>query len=236
MLVCVIGNFDPEDPGHAAIAPGLERASGGSSDLDVRWVTPESISEDGVLSHLQDADAVFGAPGPINAPDGYLDAIEFAREGGLPYFGCELGMDLGAVEFARRVLTIATAHSTEFESALRDAVIIELVAPEVIKGKPTEIFGDLTVRLAKDSKLRGWLKSDTVREEHRSRYGLQAQYKTPFTRAGMKIAATDETQLLVRALELTGHPFFVLTSFAPQLRPESAGAHPVFVEFLKAIG
>jgi CTP synthase len=235
VLVCVIGNFDPEDPGHATIAPGLELASGGSPDLDVRWVTPESISEDGVLDHLQEADAVFGAPGPTRAHDGYIDAIEFAREGGLPYLGCELGMDLGVVEFARRVLTIATAHSTEFDPALRDAVIIELVPPELIKGKPTEIFGEQTVRLAKDSRMRTWLKADTIREEHRARYGVNPQHKVPLTRAGLKIAATDETQLLVRALELSSHPFFVLTSFAPQLRPDSAGAHPLFVEFLKAI-
>jgi len=233
--VCVIGSFDPEDPGHAAVAPGLQRAAGAGSDLEVLWVDPVAIQDEGVLDHLQDADGIFGAPGPTEAPDGYLDAIEFAREGELPYLGCELGMDLGVVEFARRILTLANAHSTEFDPALRDAVIVELVPPELIKGKPSNIFGEQVVRLTKESRLRTWCQSDAVREQHRDRYGLNQQYKSPLTRAGMKIAATDETQLVVRALELADHPFFVLTSYAPQLRAEQAGAHPLIRAFLKAI-
>jgi CTP synthase len=232
----VIGNFDPEDPGHSTIAPGLERARARSSaPIEVTWVAPEAIRDEGVLDHLQNADAIFGAPGPTEAVDGYLDAIEFAREGGLPYFGCELGMELAVVEFARTVLTLANAHSTEFDPALRDAVIVELVPPELIKGKPIDIFGDQVVRFTKDCRLREWMQADTGREEHRARFGVNAKFKNQFVRAGMKIAATDETQLVVRALELTGHPFFVLTSFAPQLRPEKSGPHPIFREFVKAL-
>src|SRR5688500_14507181 len=77
VLVCVIGNFDPEDPGHATIARGLARAARSSAGLEVTWVAPEAISEDGVLDHLQNADGILGAPGPTQSVDGYLDAIEF---------------------------------------------------------------------------------------------------------------------------------------------------------------
>jgi CTP synthase len=233
----VIGSFDPEDPGHSTIEPSLRRAAGSGSKIDeVRWIAPETLAEEGVLDHLQNADAIIGAPGPTESPDGYLDAIEFAREGGLPYFGSELGMDLAVVEFARTVLTLATAHSTEHDPALRDAVVIELTPPELIKGKPVDIFGNQLVRFTKEGRLKDWMKADSAKEEHRARFGVNAKYKTQLTRAGLKIAATDETQLVVRALELVQHPFFVLTSYAPQLRPESAGPHPVLQAFLKAIG
>jgi CTP synthase len=236
VLVCVIGNFDPEDPGHSTVEPGLHRAASSANDLQVTWVSPESIVEDGVLDHLQDADAMFGAPGPTQAPDGYVDAIEFAREGQVPYLGCELGMDLAVVEFARRILTLPTAHSNEFDPEPRDAVVVELTPPELIKGKPTEIFGNQLVRFTKEGRLKGWMGAETGREEHRGRFGVNSKFKTPIVRAGLKIAATDETQLLVRALELADHPFFVLTSFAPQLRAENAGAHPLLKAFLDAIG
>lgn len=234
MLVCVIGNFDPEDPGHSTVEPGLRRAAPSASGLEVTWVAPESIVEDGVLDHLQDADAIFGAPGPTQAPDGYVDAIEFAREGQLPYFGCELGMDLAVVEFARRILTLPNAHSNEFDPEPRDAVVIELTPPELVKGKPTEIFGDQLVRFTKEGRIKTWMGAETGREEHRSRFAVNPKFKAPLLRAGLKIAATDETQLVVRALELAEHPFFVLTSFAPQVRPESAGPHPVLAAFLDA--
>jgi CTP synthase len=80
------------------------------------------------------------------------------------------------------------------------------------------------------------MKADTGREEHRDRFGVNVKYKQQLTRAGLKIAATDDTQLVVRALELAEHPFFVLTSFAPQLRPEESGPHPILQKFFKAIG
>jgi CTP synthase len=237
VLLCVIGNFDPEDPGHTTIVPALERAAGTALKQDeIQWVTPESLVEDGVLDHLQNADAIIGAPGPTAEPDGYLDAIEFAREGGLPYFGCELGMDLAVVEFARTVLTLATAHSTEHDPLLRDAVVIQLTPPELIKGKPVDIFGEQLVRFTKEGRLRDLMKAETGREQHRNKFGVNTKFKTQLLRAGLKISATDETSLVVRALELTAHPFFVLTSFAPQLRPESAGPHPILQAFLKAIG
>jgi CTP synthase len=234
--VCVIGNFRPEDPGHATIASALLLAApNGVSVDDIEWIAPETLVEDGVIDHLKDADGIVGAPGPTEAPDGYLDAIEFAREGQVPYFGCELGMDLAVVEFARTVLSIATAHSTEFDPMLRDAVIVELVAPELIKGKPIEIFGELMVKFSKEARLRDWMKADASREEHRAMFGVNSKYKTQLTRAGLKVAATDDTQLLVRAIELADHPFFVLTSFAPQLRPETAGPHPILQAFINSI-
>jgi CTP synthase len=232
----VIGSFDSEDPGHATLVPSLMRAGGGSAKVaDVTWIEPETLVEDGVLDHLQNADGIVGAPGPTQAPDGYLDAIEFAREGGVPYLGSELGMELAVVEFARRVMTLATAHSTEFDPALRDAVVVELQPPELIKGKPVDIFGVQNVRYTRESRLREWMKADVGREEHRSRYGVNAKYKNQLIRAGMRVSATDETQLVVRALELAEHPFFVLTSFAPQLRPEQAGPHPILQQFVKAM-
>jgi CTP synthase len=236
VLVCVIGSFDPEDPGHSTIAPGLSRAADPASGLEVKWISPEQIVEDGVLDHLQHADAVFGAPGPTQAPDGFVDAIEFAREGQLPYLGCELGMDLAVVEFARRILTLPTAHSTEFDREPREAVVVELVPPELIKGKPVGIFGNQVVRYTKEGRLKGWMGGDTSREEHRSHFAVNTKFKNQLVRAGLKIAATDETQLVIRALELAEHPFYVLTSFAPQLRPEDEGPHPLLAAFLDAVG
>ena len=153
---------------------------------DVEWIAPESLVEDGVIDHLKDADAIFGAPGPTQAPDGYLDAIEFAREGQLPYFGCELGMDLAVVEFARTVLSSRprTAPSSIRCSATRSSS--SSIAPELIKGKPIEIFGEQMVRFTKEARLRDWMKADGRREEHRAQFGVNSKYKTQLTRAGLR--------------------------------------------------
>ncbi len=236
MRVCVIGEPDSEDPGLAMVEPALAAAASPTDKLEVVWISPATLSEEGVLDHLGDADAIFGPPGPTDAPDGYVDAIEFAREGQLPYFGCELGMDLAIVEFARRVLTLPGAHSIEFDDTPRDTVVVELTPPELVRGRPAEIFGDLVVKYVKDARMRGWIGADTSREVHRARYTISQKHKNPVARAGFKFAATDETQLVVRALELTGHPFFVVTSFAPHLRAPDLGPHPILKAFVDAAG
>jgi CTP synthase len=233
--VCVIGDFDAANPAHAELEPALLRAAPPGAALEVAWVSPGAISEDGVLKHLSEADAIVGAPGPIEDVDGYLDAVEFAREGEAPYLGVELGLELAVVEFARTVLVMPRAHSVEFDDAKAGAVVTLLEAPPVAPGRRPALTGDLAVKFTKEGRLGGIYGAPTAVEPHRTAYGVPAAVRNQLFRAGMKTSATDETGFLVRALEHGEHPFFVLVSFVPQLGPAAAGTHPLFRAFLSAV-
>lgn len=235
MLVCVIGDFDSAEPSHAALEPALLRASEDGGGLETRWISPEAIAADGVLKHLSDADALIGAPGPVNSLDGYLDAVEFAREGEAPYLGIELGMDLAVVEFARTVLVMPRAHSHEFDDAQVEAVVTRLEAPLVGAGRRSELTGDLVVKFTKEGSLAGKYGAPSAVERHRTVWGVPPAIRNRLFRAGLKAAATDDSGFVVRAFEHAEHPFFVLTSFVPQLGPAAAGAHPLLRAFLAAV-
>jgi len=234
VLVCVIGNFDPANPAHVELEPALRRAHTGGDVLEVRWVAPEAITEDGVLKHLTDADALIGAPGPIEDLGGYLDAVEFAREGGEPYLGVELGMDLAVVEFAKTVLVWPRAHSHEFDDAQREAVVTRMDPPPAPPGKQAPIVGALGVKFTKEGPLAQWYGAPSALEEHRTEWGVPPSVRNQLFRAGLKTVATDESGFLVRALQLADHPYFVLTSFVPWLGPAAKDAHPLFKPFLEA--
>jgi CTP synthase len=235
VLVCVIGDFDPAEPAHAELEPALKRAHDGGGAPEVRWISPDAIAADGVLKHLSDADALIGAPGPVGSIDGYLDAVEFAREGEAPYLGIELGMDLAVVEFARTVLVMARAHSNEFDPVHTDAVVTRLDPPMVGAGKRPPLVGDLTVKFTKEGRLTGCYGALTAVETHRTEWGVPPAVRNKLFRADLKAAATDETGFVSRAFEHARHPFFVLTSYVPQLSPAAAGGHPLFRAFLSAV-
>lgn len=236
MRVCVIGDFDPTDPAHFELEPALIRAAPAGTTLDVAWIPPSAVAEDGVLKHLSDADALIGAPGPVTEVDGYLDAVEFSREGEAPYLGIELGMDLAVVEFARRVLVMTNAHSHEFDDHKTGAVITKLEPPPVAPGKRPVLTGDLLVKFAKDGALRKHYGAETAVEPHRTPWGVSAAVRNQLFRAGLKSAATDQTGFVVRALEYADHPFFVLVSYVPHLGAAAASGHPLLRAFLAAVG
>jgi CTP synthase len=234
VLVCVIGDFDPAEPSHAELEPALRRAHEDGA-FDVRWVSSDDVQADGVLKHLTDADALIGAPGPVASLDGYLDAVEFAREGEAPYLGIELGMDLAVVEFARTVLVMPRAHSNAFDPAHAEAVVTKLEPPLVGAGRRPALVGDLPVKFTKEGRLAEWYGASSSIESHRTEWGVPPAIRNKLFRAELKAAATDESGFVVRAFENARHPFFVLTSFVPQLSPAAAGAHPLFRAFLAAV-
>lgn len=235
MRVCVIGDFDVANVAHTELEPALIRAAPEGETLDVAWISPRLITEEGVLKHLSDADAILGPPGVVDDVGGFLDAVEFAREGEAPYLGIEAGMDLAVVEFAKTVLVMTRAHSHEYDDAKTDAVVTVLDPPPIAPGRRPVLLGELTVKFTKDGKLGSYYGKPTAVETHRSRYGVTPSVRNQLARAGLKTVATDETGFVVRALEHAEHPFFVLVAYVPHLGPAAAGVHPLLRAFLAAV-
>lgn len=176
--------------------------------------------------------------------EGKLKTVQFARENNIPYLGLCFGMQMAVIEFARNVLGLKRANSTEIDPKTRHPVIhIMPEQKEYLKKHQyggTIRLGDWPCRLVKGTlthkvyKEAGWLKiSSSTNERHRHRYEFNNQYRQRFEKAGMEIAGTSPDGKLVEAIELPNHPFFIGTQFHPEYKSRPLNPHPLFVGFIR---
>ncbi len=172
------------------------------------------------------------------AVEGILQAIGYARENKIPYFGLCYGMQQAAIEFARNVLKINGANTTEIDEKTKDPVIHvmadqeDLVKYHNLGG--TQRLGAWEWKARKGSKFEEAYGSLTGSERHRHRYEFNNDYRDVFEKNGMVVSATTSDGRLVEALELSDHPFFVGTQFHPELRSRPLSPHPLYQAFIQA--
>jgi CTP synthase len=213
---------------HSAIAEGV--------DIDVEWISSEAITREGAKEFLQDVDGVI-VPGGFGdrGIEGKIEATRYAREESVPCFGLCLGMQCMAIDFARSILKLPHANSTEFDTATPDPVIALLEEQErvVMKGG-TMRLGAYEAVLAKGTISRSSYGQEKIVERHRHRYEFNPAYRKPFEKAGMRIAGTSFDGKLVEIMELPSHPWFVGVQFHPEFTSRFLSPHPLFRSFVHA--
>lgn len=179
-------------------------------------------------------------PGGFGSRDieGKIDTIKYVREHKIPYFGLCYGMQLAVVEYARDVLGLAGAHTTEIDPETKYPVIH--IMPEQEKRMLNREYG-ATMRLgAWDCKLkegtmvRSLYGKEIISERHRHRFEFNNDFLDQFMKKGLTIAGTSPDGKLVEIIELKDHPFFVGTQFHPELKSRPLSPHPLFMGFVKA--
>lgn len=170
--------------------------------------------------------------------EGKIKAVGFARENKIPYLGLCFGMQMAVIEFARNVIGLSGANSTEVNPKTPYPVIH--IMPDQKKYLEKHQFGG-TIRLGawKCKVLPGtrfsqcYGKPGVISERHRHRYEFNNKYRKQFEKAGMKISGVSPDGKLVEAVEIPDHPFFVGTQFHPEYKSRPLQPHPLFVEFIK---
>ncbi len=179
-------------------------------------------------------------PGGFGSRDieGKIEAIKYARENNIPYFGLCYGMQLAVVEYARDVLNLPGAHTTEIDPETKYPVIH--IMPDQEKRMLKREYG-ATMRLGawdcalkEDTLVRKLYGKDLISERHRHRFEFNNDFLDPFMKKGLVISGTSPDGKLVEIIELKDHPFFVGTQFHPELKSRPLSPHPLFVGFLKA--
>lgn len=212
--------------------------------VNTKWIDSENLNAND-LSSLEDVDAIlipggFGERG-IN---GKMQAIKYAREKRVPFLGICLGMQLVVIEFARNVLKLAEANSTEFDSLTKDPVIyliedfIDQQGKEQIRTYRSPMGG--TMRLGeyecivrKGTHLfEAYKNRSIIKERHRQRYEVNPKYKAALEAKGMLISGESENGL-IEAVEIKEHPFFVGVQFHPEFTSRLQSPNPVILEFVK---
>jgi CTP synthase len=212
--------------------------------VEIRYVDAEDIEQNGCEA-LADVDAIL-VPGGFGQRgfEGKIKAAQYAREQGVPYLGICYGLHAAVIDFARHVIGLDDAHSTEINPDTPHPVIA-LVAEWVDRQGQVErrdASADLggTMRLGEQACLlnQGTLAHrlygrDVVYERHRHRYEVNANYVAEFERAGMQVAGKSEDGL-VEMVEIDGHPWFVACQFHPEFTSSPRDGHPLFRGFIEA--
>ena len=167
--------------------------------------------------------------------EGKIDAIRHARKAEVPFFGICLGMQCAVIEFARNVLRLDNANSTEFAADTPHPVICLLNDQRVVVDKGgTMRLGSQVCVLDPGSRAAACYSAPQIRERHRHRYEFNPLYREKFARAGLKITGTSPDGGLAEIVELTDHPFFLAVQYHPEFLSKPNRAHPLFVGFIEA--
>ena len=167
--------------------------------------------------------------------EGKIKAAQFAREARLPYLGLCLGMQIATIEFARNVLGLAGAHSTEFDPLTPHPVIHLQETQRHVKRKGGSMrLGAQECQLRMGSLAQRLYGAFTISERHRHRYEFNNAYRPRFEAAGFAISGTTPDQQLVEIIEVTDHPFFVACQFHPEFLSKPNLPHPLFRGFITA--
>jgi CTP synthase len=215
---------------HGALAHNLK--------LHVNWIEAEGLEsgQQACDEQLRDYDGIL-VPGGFGKRgiEGMLQAIRYAREQKVPYFGICLGMQTACVEFARNVCGLADANSSEFNPATPHRVIYklrELRGVEELGG--TMRLGAWTCKIEPDTLAHHIYEKTEISERHRHRYEFNREYEGTLTAAGMRISGSTPDGTYVEMIELPDHPHFIGCQFHPEFKSKPLEPHPLFKSFVGA--
>jgi len=203
--------------------------------VQVQYIHSEFITSENVSEKLGGLDGLLVAPGFGNRGiEGKITSIKYARESGLPFFGICLGMQMAAIEFARNVLGIRQAHSTEMIPGADDAVIDMMEEQKKITMKGgTMRLGAYPCDIKPGSLASKIYGSLHISERHRHRYEFNNKYLEQFEQHGMIASGINPETGLVEIIELPNHPFFIGVQYHPELKSTVERPAPLFVHFVK---
>jgi CTP synthase len=203
--------------------------------INTVWIDSEELTPQTVSAKLQTIDAIIipGGFGDRGIP-GKILAVQYARENNIPFLGICLGMQIAAIEFARNVLKIADADSTEFTPATKSPIIDFMAAQKDITHKGgTMRLGAQICALKPHSLAAKVYQQNSISERHRHRYEFNTHYAKQFEQAGFIISGKHETSDLPEIIEIPEHPYFIACQFHPELQSKPFAPHPLFVKLIE---
>jgi CTP synthase len=204
--------------------------------VNVVNVHSEFITDENVAEKLGNLDGLLVAPGfGHRGVEGKIVAVKYARQNGLPFFGICLGMQMAVIEFARDVLGLKAAHSTEMNPDTPDPVIDLMEEQKKITAKGgTMRLGTYPCELRPSSLAIETYRTNEISERHRHRWEFNNAYLNAFEEAGMIASGKNPATGLVEIIEIPSHPYFIGVQYHPELKSTVENPHPLFVNFIKA--
>ncbi len=237
ITIGLVGKYNELQDAYKSIYEAFIHA-GASNECKVKVepIHSEAVTPENAAEHLSHLDGILVAPGfGERGIDGKLHTAQYARENGVPYFGICLGMQCAVIEYARNVLKLDDAHSTEMAPDTQFPVIAMMdEQKEITNMGGTMRLGSYPCTLKRKTVIQQAYRSLKINERHRHRYEFNNQYLERFEKAGMRASGFNPATNLVESVEVKDHPWFVGVQFHPELKSTVEEPHPLFVDFVKA--
>ncbi|MHB8252244.1 MAG: CTP synthase [Acidiferrobacter sp.] len=244
--VAIVGKYVHLTESYKSLSEALTHAGiQARSQVRIHYIDSEAIEREGT-DCLKDCDAVL-VPGGFGGrgTEGKIAAVRYARENRIPYLGICLGMQIAVIEYARHVVGLVGAHSTEFDSQCAHpviALITEWMGNEgrrETRDRDADLGGTMRLGGQRCELVPGSRAADiygvaSVVERHRHRYEVNNTYRSMLVDKGLRVSGTSPDQALVEIIELADHPWFVGVQFHPEFTSTPRDGHPLFTSFIEA--
>ncbi|HVH83824.1 MAG TPA: CTP synthase, partial [Steroidobacteraceae bacterium] len=245
VTIAVVGKYTHLLDSYKSLAEALSH--GGIANhvrVNMNWIDSEIFEHDDTIRRLEGVHGIL-VPGGFGerGTEGKIQAVKFARERKVPYFGICFGMQMAVIEVARHIAGLKGAGSTELGPAEHPVVglLTEWMRGNVLERRAigdnlggTMRLGAYDCMLAKGSIVHRAYGRDRISERHRHRYEVNINHKPQLERAGLKFSGMSPDGELPEIIEIPGHPWFVGVQFHPELKSKPLEPHPLFTSFIKA--
>ncbi len=245
--VSFVGKYTELKDSYKSINEALEHAGiKNKAQVNINFVEAENITSKNIRKTLKNADAVL-VPGGFGERgiEGMILACKYARENDIPYLGICLGMQVAIIEYARNVLKLKDANSTEFNQDTKHPVIGLITEWSDISGKKEKrsknsdlggtmrLGGQLCVLKKKSNSYKMYKKKEII-ERHRHRYEVNPNYKSEMINNGLDVVGTSIDGKLVEMIEISNHKWFLACQFHPEFTSNPRDGHPIFNSYIKS--
>jgi CTP synthase len=235
--IAVVGKYVDLTDSYKSLNEALQHGGyANDAKVNLKFIDSEEIESKDLESALKDVHGIL-VPGGFGdrGIEGKIQAIHFARERGIPFFGICLGMQLACIEFARNVCDIPEADSREFDEKCSDPVIDLMEEQKKLSNKgATMRLGAYPCHIEKGTLAQRIYGEREISERHRHRYEFNNQYREALGKKGMVFSGVSPDNLLVEIIEYPQHPYFIACQFHPEFKSRPMNPHPLFANFIEA--
>lgn len=235
--IALVGKYVELKDAYLSVAESLRHgAIANNIDVDIDWIHAEEINENNCDEMLSGADGIL-VPGGFGdrGVEGKIAATKYARENNIPFLGICLGMQLAVVEFARNVVGLKGAHSSELNPGTPYPVIDLMPEQKDIDTLGgTMRLGLYPCKIVENTKALEIYNDEIIYERHRHRYEFNNEFRDKLEEKGLVISGVSPDERLVEMIELQDHPWFVAVQYHPEFKSRPTKAHPLFRDFIKA--
>ena len=236
--VGLVGKYvELQDSYKSILEAFIHAGAANQTKVNVISIHSEYLDETNAAEQLQGLDGILVAPGfGGRGIEGKIETVRYARENNIPFFGICLGMQMAVIEYARTVLGLKDANSTEMNDETQHPVIALMEEQKNITDKGgTMRLGAWKCDLQEDSLAYKIYGKSQIQERHRHRYEYNNEYRKQLEAAGLSTSGVNPETGLVEIVELKNHPFFIGVQYHPEYKSTVANPHPIFVSFVAAM-
>ena len=236
VTIALVGKYVELPDAYLSIVEALTH--GGIANLakvHVRWIQSADVTQENIAEKVAGCDGIL-VPGGFGSRglEGKMVAVQYAREKNIPFLGICLGMQMAVIEYARHVLHLPDANTTEMDPHTNHPVIALMEDQDLENLGHTMRLGKYRCELFPGTNSYKAYGTQSIEERHRHRYEFNNEYRQRFIDGGMTVAGVNPDRNLVEIVEIPSHPWFVAVQFHPELKSRPNRPHPLFRDFITA--